>query len=115
MSDYHILDSAEKKNGVRVAFHVAVPDTNNQVGTSWRTALTQWRPNRTSVVPGLDHQADLDSGAIIEEVHLVEYSALATDQQKLVAVEAYYTAHKTALLNRLQNILRYWGRAGNVA
>jgi len=116
MSDYHILRSAEKMNAAQVAFHVPIPNTNNIVGTNWRTAVSQSR-NTASAVPWLDSagQTALDNGEVIEEVKTVEYSANLTHAQKLAVIEAYFSDHKAGFLSKLQDELQYWGKEGDVA
>lgn len=112
MSNYHILESNEKDNQVRIVFHIPVPDENNIADVSLRTALSQWRLNPGSAVPwqqsGTEFEA-IQNGEIYEYVISQRYKPDLTNAQKQTAIDNKYNNLKTKIANRLRKILKYWG------
>jgi len=117
MSDYHLLESAEKDQAIRVAFHVPVPDELNSVGVNLRTALTQYQPFTTSAVPAIDttEQASLEKGELYEHVRQIKYTAAWTNSQKQSHLDAYYTNIVTKIQKKLRAVLKYWGHSRDVS
>ena len=111
MSNYHVLNAHETGKNVRVAFHISIPDENNAAGVNKRLALTQSDPFTESAYAGTE-QAELDqltAGELYEYVDEVEFSADASNEQKLEAVAARYTALSTTIPTRLGKVLKFWG------
>lgn len=115
MSDIHLLDQVTKQDSIRCAFHIAIPAAgNNEAGIQWRTAIVQYQTQNgaaiESAVPGLDTTAhDLDDGSVYEKLETVRFAADATPAVKAAAIQAAYTARKSALLQNAQNVLEWWG------
>jgi hypothetical protein len=114
MSNYHILSCTEKDHEIKVAFHIAIPDTNNAAGVSWRTALSQWRPSPESSVPWLeadypDEYASMQTGEIFEHLETVPVNADLSNSAKLAIIDSKYTALSSEIKEKLQKILKYWG------
>ncbi len=123
MSDYHVLTARNKRNAVTVAFHIEVPDTGvNAAEIQWRDVLKSYRAatgGAISVVPaamlGDGEQTALTNGALLEAVQEVRFSANASDEAKVLAVNAKHADLATSEITRLGNKLQFWGVSGNVA
>ncbi len=100
-----------------VVFHIPVPDENNQVGVSLRAAVTQWREDLASDVPWISsiEQDQIAAGEIYELAETIKVDGNLTLAQKRDVVDARYTALTTAGINRLRNILAYWGLDRNAS
>ncbi len=122
MSDYILLESADKQNYVRVVVHTAIPGTGpnsiNEVDVKWRDALVGHVGDTTSVVPvsilpaGI--QAKLDTGELYEWSGTVRFSRNLSDDDKLAKVETWVTDGEADELVHLQSILDYYGKIGTV-
>lgn len=111
MSDYHILDTSEDGNSVRVVFHIPIPPGSNKAGVSYRTALSQWAGPQASVVPGVGaEQTALTSGSLYEIVLLVDTNPGDTAALKLRdRLDAMFIAMKSETWMKLRTRLDYWG------
>jgi hypothetical protein len=117
MANTHVLD--KQAGGIRVVLHIAVPSSNNAVGTNWQTAVVNsglfGRPPGsvmpTGTGPGQITSAELASvaaGSLIEVVDLY-----TPNPQELAAGTAYlqgmYTQRSAYWLAFYQEVLRYFG------
>lgn len=118
--NYHILNSKEKDQSVRVAFHIPIPNTNNSVGVNYRIALKQFKPFTTSQVPWLigAEVIQLQDGELYEHVISVVYRVKASDVDKQTIIDAEYNRLRggtdESILKKLQSQLKYWGKDRNV-
>jgi hypothetical protein len=114
MSSYHVLTCSEKDHESTVAFHFAVPDSNNSAGVNWRTALKAYRPSPGSAVPNLEadfavEYAAIQNGEVYEHVEAIPVTATWSNDDKIAALSAAYTSLSATTLARLAAILKYWG------
>lgn len=120
MSDYHVLNATPEDHEISVVFHIPIPNVNNSVGVNFRTALTQYKPFTESGVPWLDTQGqeftDLVNGLLYEHGPVkIAYNANLSDAEKQTLIDTEFNAQKTAVQNRLQKVLKYWGHDRDVA
>jgi hypothetical protein len=120
--NYHILDAVELEDAVRAVFHIPVPSATNAAGVDWQTALREFIPfaSGDSAVPNLattDSAEDdeLVAGALHEVVARVNFSANATNNEKIAVVEAKFNELASSELTKLQARLKFWGYKGDVA
>jgi len=121
MSNIHVLTG--RPNRWLIVLHIPVPDINNSVGVSYRTALVNSGRGGTSVLsvgeipeapgPGEIAQSELDlieTGEVFEHVEsfLLE-SGGTTNPQLLASLDAFYNLRDGQVLLREQDILRYFG------
>lgn len=118
MADYVLLESAGLNNRIRVVVHTTVPNGNNAVGNTWKSALVEYLGDTASQVPvsvlPVGRQADLDAGDVYEWSFSFEDDANAPTPTRLANLEAEILALEAGELSRLQNVLRYWGRTATV-
>ena len=119
MADYILLESADKRNQVRVVVHTAIAlNEVNAVGVEWRDAIVGWVGDTTSVVPDsvlpAGIQAKLDIGALYEWQGTVEFDANLPDDVKWVDIETWVATRDTIELTRMQSILEFYGKTGTV-
>ena len=118
--NYHILNSRELDQSVRVAFHIPIPNANNSVGVNYRTALKQFKPFTASQVPWLTgtEVTQLQNGELYEYMGTVVYRVKASDVDKQTIIDAEYNelrgGTKKSILKKLQAQLKYWGKDRNV-
>lgn len=118
-TQYVILETGSLNNRSRVAVHTDIPAGTNAVGTTWQQALVDFQGTPvTSVVPDSimpgGRQAELDAGSKYEWTLSAVYDANASNANKLLAVEAQITAEESAMLDDLQDKLRFWGQTGTL-
>ena len=117
MADIHVLLSAEGGGSIRVAFHFPVPDTNNDVGVNYRTALIASGKGGTSVMaegtgPGEITTAELvkiAAGEVYEHVRTIVYSGVMSGTSLLKSVRSFYGRDKASVTAGIVNALRYFG------
>ena len=117
MADIHVLAG----NGLHhwtLAFHFAVPDEDNNVGVSYRTALVNSGIGGASQMtegtgPGQIATAEL---ALLEAGELYEFSfpflaesGATNNVELLAAIRAEYAKYEAVVLSRLRKRLRYYG------
>ena len=117
MSDYHILTTSGDGNTMQVVAHFPVPDTNNDVGINYRTALIQsLGGEQASAVPFIA-QAEQDA---LNAGELYEYSATfytwpaETVLEKRARLDALWAEIRAQVLQRLSYRLSYWGYSRDV-
>jgi hypothetical protein len=111
MANYHVLESDVKDHRARVIFHITVPNENNTASINLQTAMSEYRLNLGSVVPGLA-QVEIDQinlGQIYEHDEWIAYNGHLSNAQKMNIVATRYTALETQIPNRIRRILKYWG------
>ena len=116
MANVHVLESPAPGR-FRVAYHVAVPATNNAAGVPWRTAIVNSRPAGANAPPisvlpdgdGTDgtisaaEKAQLTSGAVYEFVREEKGQTGAT-------INAMHAQRSAEVLAALQARLAQFGR-----
>jgi hypothetical protein len=118
--NWHALEGSREKHQITVVFHIPVPNINNIVGVSYRTAISKEEPFTASRVPYLaaDFPAEVSSlqvGALYEHIETVNYNANLADAQKLALINARYTVLVGEIQTELQNKYIYWGKNQDVA
>ena len=121
MSDYHIRTQNLKGTIVEAVCHFPIPDTLNEAGISYQTALVRSLGGAdaiTSVLPEVQGQAEetaMKNGELLEETIQVHFNTKGlTDGQKLQIVEDTYTATKNEILSNEQVTLNFMGYNGDV-
>lgn len=112
MADYHILNGRPDGNQYRVAFHLPVPDTNNNAGVNYRTALIEWMGgSQPSAVPFITsgEQTQLDAGELYEYLWNYDTHDGVSLAEKQAELDAKFTAFSTAIPNQLEKRLAFWG------
>lgn len=119
MSDYHILAADSEGNGFTIVCHVPVPDVNNEVAVSYRTALVQWRGGADAIdsqVPFIT-QPELDqlkAGELYEATDYFYSHPGESLVQKRNRIDVIFNQTVTDIQARLQNNLSFWGYSRNV-
>jgi hypothetical protein len=114
MSNYHVLESF-KNDRATIAFHIPVPVENNGVSVPLRTAVAQYVSGEAvTQVPWLladfpAEHAQIQNGEIYEQVETVEYDANLTNAQKQAQMDNRFAVLNTAVVNRLRDVLKFWG------
>lgn len=115
--NYHILGGSNDGNTYTIAMHIPVPDTENEVGVNYRTALVQMRTNPEtsempkSIVPFIEaaEQAQLDSGELVEHTIAFQTHPGETLVQKRDRIDEKYGTLKVSVREQWIHRLRYWG------
>jgi len=112
MSNIHILQKDTKDKIVNCIFHIDVPDTDNAVGTNWRTAVQRYlNPEPQMSYNNSTENAKITAGEILEVVETVRFSSInLTNAQRLAEIEIAYNTRKTELLQELQAKLDFFGK-----
>ena len=117
MADIHVLAG----DGLRywtLIFHYAVPDQDNNVGVSYRTALVNSGLGGTSqMAEGIGtgqiataELASLQAGELYEfSLSFLAESGATNNAELLAAIRAQYVRCESPVLNRLRKRLRYYG------
>lgn len=121
MSNYHVISGSPDGNTYQVVFHIPIPDILNDVGVSYRTALSQMlQLTPTTYPPSIvkfitpTEQAQLDAGELYEYSEQFETNPGMTLIQKRDALDTRYNELVSIVQARLQNVLRYWGFSRDV-
>jgi hypothetical protein len=121
MSNYHIREITEDFKTVNIVFHIPIPVGNNAIGLPWRDVLVRYlggAANIHSVLPEVvntQEETDMKAGIIFEKLITTRFTSTnLTDVQRLVQVEAAFTATKAEELAAKQIQLKYFGKEGSV-
>ena len=117
MADYHVLNTDESGNALRVVFHIAVPAVTNDAGYSIRTALVEWLGGGEdptviqSVCPFITgaELTQMQAGEVYEMVVSLASRPgedLAVKQARLDLEHAAKVTEAQALIT---TVLQYWG------
>lgn len=114
MADYHILSADQFGNSFRVVFHIPVPDQNNEVAYSYRTAIVEWQggaENISSLVPFIAgaELTQMQSGEVYEVSRGFNSNPNETLTQKRDKLDLMFAAVKTEAQADFQDRLGYWG------
>ena len=115
--NYHILTTSNDGNAITVVAHFPVPDTNNQIGINYRTALIQsLGGSQTSSVPFIteQEQAQLDAGELHEQSYIFHTWPAETTLQKRDRLDALWPIQRDRVLAELTFRLSYWGYSRDV-
>ncbi len=118
MADMHIIDGDGKKSW-RVVMHFDVPDINNDIGISYRTALVTSGLARLSILPDgdgsggtidADEKAALAAGTVYEHVVAANLDGTGTtNASRIASLKALYSAAETETVNNLKRRLKLFG------
>lgn len=117
MADYHILRADWQGNAFRVAMHFPVPNTTNEAGVNYRTAVAQAQGGAVvSIVPDIlpAEQGQLDTGELIERVYWFRTDPSETPAQKQAQLDVMWSTKRSAEQAALARILSYWGYARTI-
>ena len=120
MSDYHIRTIAANLKSASAIFHYPVQDTNNLVGTNWRTALVVSQGGADEILSWMsdvsaEELVELKSGAKYEDAVTIKFSSLElTNMQRLAELETEYTARAAAFKARNELTMNFFGKSGDV-
>jgi len=124
MADIQIIDGSGDGESWRVAFHLDVPNVNNDVGVNFRTALINsgiglnLDTNRRTILPSgtgpgqitTAEEALLDNGTLFERVVMIPAeSGGKTNAQRLATVREYYAREDDDQQQQIGEKLRYFG------
>ena len=114
MSDYHILQSDKYGNRFSVVFHVPVPDIDNEVNYSYRTAVVEMQggaANIASSVPFISgaELTQLQAGELYEVSGHFNSNPGETLAQKRDKLDIMFAEIITETQADLQDVLGYWG------
>ena len=122
MADYHVLNTDESGNALRVVFHVAIPNLTNDAGVNYRTALVAWLGGADdptviqSACPFISagELTQMQAGEVFERV--VELSSnpsedYPTEQARL---DAWHATVASDVADLVQTVLQYWGYERNI-
>lgn len=130
MSDYHILETGKKDNFSKVAFHISVPDEDNDVPqnpVNLRDAVKQYMEEKwagdvepVTRIPWLEadfpaEYASIQNGEIMEIVEIVYYSANYTLMEKRDEIDSRYNVLAAAVPNLVRARFRFWGYSRDVS
>ena len=116
MSDYHILENANKEE-TKIVFHIDVPNTINSAGMTYSVALVEYLQNRdgtiTSKVPWLEtafvtETSYLQSGIKAEHEEFMQFDANLGNGAKRALIDDRFNSLTTIIPNRLVARLRFW-------
>jgi hypothetical protein len=118
MSDMHVL-TGDGNQAWTVVMHIPVPDTNNTVGTNWRTALVNSGMGGSTGLPDGDgtngtisaaEKTQVEAGELYEYSQTMEIDGPGSNAASRIAVlRASYTAKKSTVLAALQRRLKFYG------
>ena len=122
MSDYHVLTGRQDGNGYQVVFHIPIPNVNNRVGVSYRTALVNSGMGGSSVMetgtgPGQIDAAELAqvvAGEIYEHSEEFATNPGETAGQIQTRIDARYTQLVTEMQSQVQSRLSYYGHTRDI-
>jgi hypothetical protein len=122
MANWHARAGSLDGNSFEIIFHIPIPATNNRVGLSFRTALVKsgfgGKTKMTEgVLPGeitTTERAAIAAGSLYEHIEQFDTHPDETATQLQVRIDARYNQLATQLLDRIKNILQYWGHDRNV-
>lgn len=117
MSSYHVLSGSDDGNAYTIVMHIAIPNTNNRIGTNHRAALiAMLGGTQISRVPGLAGagQTELTAGSLYEHIETIATNPGENSGQYQTRVDAIYSARVTQIQTQLQNKLAYWGHSRDV-
>ena len=117
MSNYHVMRTSEDGGAIGVIMHVSVPNENNAIGQSIRTAVAD-DPHitHTSVVPWIEaaEQTQLTNGELIEKSITFPTHVDIDNTIKRDRMDALYTAEVAGIQACLRNRYLYWRFNRNV-
>lgn len=132
MSDIHVL-TGDNSIGWTLVFHFPVPDVNNSVGISFRTALVNSKigvgedGRRTILTVGTpptigpgeihpDEEVLLDVGELFEHVAIFRVESGGTSNAQVKAsIREFYASENAAVQAGIGSILRYFGHTESAA
>ena len=114
MSNYHILSADKYGNSFSVVFHIPVPDQDNDVGYSYRTAIVEWQggaANIASSVPFISgaELTQMQAGELYEVSETFNSNPIETLTQKRDRLDIRYGELVTEVQADFQDSLGYWG------
>jgi hypothetical protein len=111
MSNYHVLDMTTKEHEVQVIFHIPIPDENNNANINLRTALTQYKSQKSSQVPwiGAAELTDMENGLLYEHRETIMFDANLSLAQKRTIIDNRYTVLATSIVSQIRSRLKFWG------
>ena len=121
MARYHILEGFKDGNAYKVVFHIPIPNVNNDVGFSYRTAVKDnenldVNGNKVSVVPGLSASevTSMGNGSLFEYVEIFRTHNSENQATNKARLDARFNELKTNKQNDLQTKYRFYSLEGNV-
>ena len=116
MADYHVLNTDNAGNSLRVVFHIAVPSSTNDAGKTYQTALIEWSAggdgsSLTSAVPDIEASelTQIQNGEIYERVIELASNPSETYPEKQARLDAEHAVVTASVASYLQTVLQYWG------
>ena len=111
--DYHVMNMRKDGRAARVIFHIPIPNENNAASVSLRTALSEYTDgtNFVSKYPGIAgaELTAIQNGSLYEQVETVVFLAADSNGQKQTKIDEKFTLLSTSVLNKMREILKFWG------
>ncbi len=117
MADMHAVTG--NQHGWAIVLHIDIPDTNNDVGLNYRTALITSGLGGSTSLPDGDglygtisaaEKTLIEAGAIVEHAETLRLESGGQSAAQLrVTLREMYAAQSASILAELQKKLRYFG------
>ena len=117
--DIHVLKCSKDLKTIRVVFHYAVPEEENQAGISWQNAMVMEKGganNINSVLVNIDADelADMKTGALVESTETIRFSSIdLTNAERLQEIKNKYKEYKKKFFEDKQIELAFMGYKTN--
>ena len=115
MSNYHVLQTT-KKDRAQIAFHIAVPNENNDVNKNLQTAIMQSISQESTLtqVPWLEtdfasEYLQIQNGEIYEHAVSVQYDGNLSNATKQSIMDDKYTSLIPIVQNEIRARFKFWG------
>jgi len=114
MSDYHILSADRYANAYSVVFHVPVPDQDNEVAYSYRTAIVEWQGGAVAIISKVPfisggELTQLQAGELYEVSRTFNSNPNETLVQKRDKLDIMFADVVAETQEDFQDKLGYWG------
>ena len=132
MADIHVLTGDAGGNQWKLVFHFPVPNSNNDVGVNFQTALVNSNVGRRefddgtfgrrTVLPsgaGPGHittaeEANLDNGSLFEVVETFKFSKTSSQSDIEELADAKFAILQSRTNDRMGEVFRYFGHTRDV-
>ncbi len=115
MSNYHVLQT-QKADRALIAFHISVPDENNDVSVNLQTVIMQSISQEAILtqVPWLEtdfasEYAQIQNGEIYEHTISVQYDGNLSNAAKQSIMDDKYTSLIPIVQNEIRARFKFWG------
>ncbi len=119
MSDYHVLSQSKDGNRLNVILHIPVPVMDNDAGVSYQDAIVDMQggvPIASQLTDiSFEEQGELDTGMLYEVGGGLQTFPAEDIADKIVRLDALWTATRTRVYAELAFRLQYWGFSRDIS